>query len=76
MSRIAESELIINPRGPVSHLDLRPDEVGGNVIPVDHPDRVKEVSKYFDSVELKRQNREVITDTGYGGKKRPDVPRH
>ena len=30
MSRIAESELIINPRGAVYHLDLRPEEIAGN----------------------------------------------
>ncbi len=73
MSRIAESELIINPRGAVYHLDLRPDEIGGTVITVGDPDRVKEVSKYFDSVELKRQNREFISHTGYVGKKRLTV---
>ncbi|MEI2738050.1 MAG: nucleoside phosphorylase [Chitinophagaceae bacterium] len=73
MSRIAESELIINPRGAVYHLDLRPEEIGSTVITVGDPDRVKEVSKHFDSVEVKRQHREFISHTGYIGKKRLTV---
>jgi len=73
MSRIAESELIINDRGAVYHLDLRPDEVAGTVITVGDPDRVKEVSKYFDTIEVKRQHREFISHTGYIGKKRITV---
>lgn len=73
MSRIAESELIINPRGAVYHLDLRPDEIANTVITVGDPDRVKEVSKYFDSVEVKRQHREFISHTGFVGNKRLTV---
>jgi len=70
MSRIAESELIINPRGAVYHLDLRPEEIAGTVITVGDPDRVKEISKHFDRVEVKRQHREFISHTGYVGNKR------
>lgn len=73
MSRIAESELIINPRGAIYHLDLRPEEIAGTVITVGDPDRVKEVSKHFDSVEVKRQHREFISHTGYVGKKKLTV---
>lgn len=73
MSRIAESELIINPRGAIYHLDLKPDEIGGTVITVGDPDRVKEVSKHFDSIEVKRQHREFISHTGYVNKKRITV---
>jgi len=73
MSRIAESELIINPRGAVYHLDLRPEEIAGTIITVGDPDRVAEVSKYFDSIEVKRQHREFISNTGYIGKKRITV---
>lgn len=73
MSRIAESELIINPRGAVYHLDLRPDEIGSTVITVGDPDRVKEVSKHFDEIEVKRQHREFISHTGRIGKKRITV---
>lgn len=73
MSRIAESELIINSRGAVYHLDLRPEELAGTVVTVGDPDRVKEVSKYFDSIEVKRQHREFISHTGLIGKKRITV---
>ncbi len=73
MSRIAESELIINDRGAVYHIDLRPDELGDTVVTVGDPDRVKEVSKYFDSIEVKRQHREFISHTGYINKKKITV---
>ncbi len=73
MSRIAESELIINDRGAVYHLDLRPEEIAGTVITVGDPDRVKEVSKHFDAIEVKRQHREFITHTGRIGNKRITV---
>jgi uridine phosphorylase len=73
MSRIAESELIINSRGAVYHLNLRPEEIAGTIITVGDPDRVKEISKYFDSIEVKTQQREFITHTGYVGKKRLTV---
>jgi len=73
MSRIAESELIINARGAIYHLDLRPEEIAGTVITVGDPDRVKEVSKHFDKVEVKRQHREFISHTGLVGNKRLTV---
>lgn len=73
MSRIAESELIINPRGAVYHLDLRPEEIADTVITVGDPDRVREVSKYFDSIEVQAQHREFITRTGRVGNKRLTV---
>src|SRR5215510_14521647 len=73
MNRIAESELIINTRGAVYHLDLRPEEIAGTVITVGDPDRVKEISKHFDSIEVKSKHREFITHTGYIGKKRLTV---
>ncbi len=73
MSRIAESELIINDRGAIYHLDLRPEEIANTVITVGDPDRVKEVSKHFDSIQVKRQHREFISHTGLVGKKRLTV---
>ena len=73
MNRIAESELIINPRGAVYHLDLRPEEIAGTIITVGDPGRVKEVSKHFDSIEVKAHHREFISHTGYLGKKRVTV---
>src|SRR5262245_30969284 len=73
MNRIAESELIINPRGAVYHLDLTPDEIAGTVITVGDPGRVAQVSKHFDSIEVRSEHREFITHTGYVGKKRLTV---
>lgn len=73
MSRIAESELIINARGAVYHLDLRPEEIARTIVTVGDPDRVKEVSKYFDEIEVKAQHREFITHTGRIGQKRITV---
>jgi len=73
MQRIAESELIINPRGAVYHLDVRPDEIAQTVIMVGDPGRVKMVSKHFDRVDHKCEHREFITHTGSIGKKKLTV---
>lgn len=73
MQRIAESELIINPRGAVYHLDVKPDELAENIITVGDPDRVKEVSKHFEKMEVQRQHREFVTHTGMIGNKRISV---
>ncbi len=70
MNRIAESELIINNRGAIYHLDCIPTEIATNIITVGDPDRVKEVSKHFDKIECKNQHREFVTHTGYIGNKR------
>ena len=73
MQRIAESELIINERGAIYHLDLRPEEIADTIIVVGDPDRVKKVSKHFDNIEVQQQHREFITHTGYIGKHRISV---
>ena len=70
MGRIAESELIINERGAVYHLNCRPEEIAETVITVGDPDRVGEVSKYFDNTEYRNKHREFVTHTGFIGKKR------
>ncbi len=73
MQPIASSELIINDRGAIYHLNLKPEELATTVLTVGDPDRVKAVSKYFDSIELQRQHREFISHTGYIGQKRITV---
>jgi uridine phosphorylase len=73
MSKIAESEMILNSRGAIYHLDVRPEELATIVITVGDPDRVGEVSKHFDKIEFKRQHREFITHTGTIGNKRLSV---
>ncbi|MBX2924802.1 MAG: nucleoside phosphorylase [Chitinophagaceae bacterium] len=73
MQHIAESELILNNRGAVYHLNLLPHELANTVITVGDPDRVSEVSKYFDTIEYRQQHREFVTHTGMLGKKRISV---
>ena len=73
MNRIAESELIINNRGAIYHLDLRPEEIADTIVTVGDPDRVREFSKYFDTIEVQRQHREFVTHTGLIGGKRLTV---
>ncbi|MGH2643905.1 MAG: phosphorylase, partial [Chitinophagaceae bacterium] len=73
MNRIAESEMILNERGAIYHLDLRPEELATAVITVGDPDRVPEVSKHFDKIEYRLSHREFKTHTGYIGKKRLSV---
>jgi uridine phosphorylase len=70
---ISESELIINPRGSVYHLDLRPEEIADTIITVGDPSRVEVVSKYFVNIELKNYRREFVTHTGYFAGKRLTV---
>ncbi len=73
MHKIAESELILNSRGAIYHLDVRPEELAETIIIVGDPERVKKVSKHFDSIEHQLQHREFITHTGYIGNKRLSV---
>lgn len=73
MNTIAPSELILNNRGAVYHLDCRPEEIAGTIFTVGDPDRVREVSKLFDSIEYKNQHREFVTHTGMLGRKRVSV---
>ena len=70
---IAESELILNARGAVYHLDLRPEDLAPTVITVGDPDRVEAVSKHFDAVEGRYRHREFVTHTGRIGNKRLSV---
>ncbi|MDG2484622.1 MAG: nucleoside phosphorylase [Flavobacteriaceae bacterium] len=61
---IKQSELILNPDGSIYHLHLRPKDLATTIITVGDPDRVDQVSKYFDHIELKQQKREFKTHTG------------
>lgn len=73
MNKILTTDLIINKDGSVYHLNLLPEDLADDIITVGDPDRVGEVSKHFDSVELRKGKREFITHTGYIGKKRISV---
>jgi len=73
MQAIGASELIINDRGAIYHLNLRPEEIADTIITVGDPERVASVSKYFDRIEHKLSHREFITHTGTIGQKRISV---
>lgn len=73
MKHIPESELILNKDGSVYHLNLLPEDIAHTIITVGDPDRVKEVSKHFDKIEVKKQHREFVTHTGTIGKKQLTV---
>jgi len=71
--KISTTDLILNKDGSVYHLNLLPEDLADDIITVGDPDRVGEVSKHFDKVELRKGKREFITHTGYIGSKRISV---
>ena len=73
MKPIAETDLILNPDGSIYHLNLLPEDIAETIITVGDPDRVGEVSKYFDRIEFKKGKREFITHTGWISNKRISV---
>ncbi len=58
------SELILNGDGSIFHLKLFPADIADTIILVGDPDRVAMVSAFFDSIEIRRSNREFVTHTG------------
>jgi len=67
---LAETELVLNPDGSVYHISLREKHVADNVLLVGDQDRVAQISRHFDNIETRIQNREFITHTGnYKGKR-------
>jgi uridine phosphorylase len=71
--KITTTDLILNKDGSVYHLNILPEDLADDIITVGDPDRVGEVSKHFDKVELRKGKREFITHTGYIGSKRISV---
>ncbi len=61
---IAESELILNEDGSIYHLHLKPEYISNTIITVGDPDRVDQVTQYFDTIEHKVKKREFHTQTG------------
>ena len=61
---LTDSELILNSDGSIYHLNLRPEQLANTVITVGDPERVSEVSKYFDVIHHKAGKREFRTHTG------------
>ncbi|TXF79653.1 nucleoside phosphorylase [Chryseobacterium sp.] len=64
LNKLAASELVLNGDGSVYHLNLLPEDIGGKIMLVGDPDRVPKVSKYFDTIEIKKNKREFYTHTG------------
>lgn len=62
--KLSPSELILNPDGSIYHLGLMPEDIADTIIFVGDPNRVAEVSSFFDTIEFKRAKREFHTHTG------------
>lgn len=73
MRQIEASELIINDNGTIFHLHLKPGQIADTIILVGDQDRVDLVSKHFEKIEHKAQNREFVSHTGYYKGKRISV---
>ena len=58
------SELVLNPDGSVYHLALRPEQLGDLVLVVGDQGRVERISRHFEKIEHRTQNREFVAHTG------------
>ncbi|MGB0882827.1 MAG: nucleoside phosphorylase [Vicingaceae bacterium] len=64
MNQIASSELILHPDNSIYHLKLHPHQIAKDIIVVGDPGRVSTISNYFDTIDHKISNREIVTHTG------------
>lgn len=64
MSTFSPAELILHPDGSIYHLNLRPEHIGDTIISVGDQNRVAEVSRFFDEVSFRMNQREFVTHTG------------
>ena len=62
--QLGPSELILNADNSIYHLNLVPEDIADTIITVGDPERVGDVSKYFDKIEIKKAKREFHTHTG------------
>ena len=67
------SELILNADNSIYHLNLLPEDISDTIIVVGDQNRVAQVSKYFDTIEVKKNKREFYTHTGLLNGKRITV---
>ena len=70
---LKNSEMPLLADGSVYHLNLQPEEIADTIILVGDPGRVPIVSAKFDAVEVRKQNREMVTHTGMYKNKRISV---
>ncbi|WP_422361305.1 nucleoside phosphorylase [Reichenbachiella sp.] len=69
MTKISETDLILNPDGSVYHLQLVPENISDTIITVGDPERVEKITNRFDRVDFKKKCREFVTHRGvYKGK--------
>jgi len=61
---IEPSELVLNADGSIYHLALRPEQLGDTVLVVGDQGRVEKISRHFERVEHRVQNREFVSHTG------------
>ncbi|NNK75245.1 MAG: nucleoside phosphorylase [Maribacter sp.] len=61
---IEASELILNADNSIYHLNLLPEDISDTIIVVGDQNRVGMVSKYFDTLEVRKERREFFTHTG------------
>jgi len=64
MPAIEPTDLLVNPDGSIYHLHLKPGDVADTIILVGDPGRVRQVSAHFDTIEVRKSNREFVTHTG------------
>ena len=70
MSKLSETDLILNRDGSVYHLNLKPSHIAETVIAVGDPNRVHRITQHFDQIDFEMNKREFITHTGsYHGKR-------
>ncbi|MES2381325.1 MAG: nucleoside phosphorylase [Bacteroidota bacterium] len=72
-NQIPASELILNDDNSIYHLHLLPTDIAETIVFVGDQERVPEVSKYFDRIEIQKAKREFVTHTGFIGTKRISV---
>lgn len=70
---IQASELLINDDGSIFHLHLLPEDLADHIILVGDPGRVEKIAAHFDTIELKKSNREFYTITGMYHNRRMSV---
>lgn len=73
MKHYPDSELILNSKNRVYHLDLSEEYIADDVILVGDPGRVKKISSRFSKLEFSTTHREFITHTGLYQNKRLSV---
>ncbi len=64
MTAIKSSELLTNDDGSIFHLHLHPEELADDIFLVGDPGRVESIASHFETIELKKSNREFYTITG------------